>query len=265
MSRLRFALVAAVALALPLLAAENSFAQWRFGWGVDYTRYGSTDTYTYPFSSYNTYPLTSYYNTPYSTYPFSSYNTYPFSSYYNTPYSTYPFSSYNTYPFSSYYNTPYSTYYTDNYPYTYTSPYVYSYYPYSTGSVFYSAAAFSPTRSGYTSVSGTDSTGRSSSTQAFYPPNAQSNTPAMIEVRVPADAQIWFDGKSTSLTGTERTFRSPPLQPGQYYSYEVKARWTENGKDIERTRKVRVHAGERVPINFMANEEEVGAPARSGS
>jgi uncharacterized protein (TIGR03000 family) len=104
-----------------------------------------------------------------------------------------------------------------------------------------------------------------STTQSFYPPDAQGNIPALINVQVPADAQVWFDGESTSQTGMERAFRSPPLRPGQDYSYEVKVHWTENGKDIERTRKVRIRAGERVFVNFMANEEGVGAPKQSGS
>jgi uncharacterized protein (TIGR03000 family) len=108
--------------------------------------------------------------------------------------------------------------------------------------------------SGNTYVSGMGPTGAYSPTQSFYPPNAQGNMPALIDVQVPADAQITFDGESTSQTGTERLFRSPPLPPGQDFSYEVKARWTENGKDIERTRKVRVRAGERMSVNFMANE-----------
>jgi uncharacterized protein (TIGR03000 family) len=226
MSRLRFALVAAVALALPLLAAENSFAQWRMGWGGGGWRGG-------------------YYGWGGG-----------WGGYYSPWYgSSYTYGS----PYSNYYTPPYTNYY----PYSYPS--AYSYYPYSYGRTLYSPTVYSPTMYGNTYVSGTGSTGGYSATQAFYPPNAQGNMPAIIDVRVPADAQIWFDGESTSQTGTERLFRSPPLQPGQDYSYEVKARWTENGQDVDRTRKVRIHAGERVSVNFMANEEGVGAPKQSGS
>lgn len=224
MSRLRFALVAAVALALPLLAAENSFAQWRHGWGG--RGYGG---------------------------------------YYDGWRGSYGWGGNYSPWYGSYYTPRYGTSYTYGYPYSYAYPYSYSYYPYYSGSMYYSPTVYYPTMSSNTYVSGMGSPGASTTTQSFYPPDSQGNMPALIEVHVPADAQVWFDGDSTSQTGLERSFRSPPLQPGQDYSYEVKARWTENGKDIERTRKVRLHAGERVLVNFMANEEGLGAPKRSGS
>jgi uncharacterized protein (TIGR03000 family) len=237
MSRHRFALVALVALALPLLAAEQSFAQWRFGFGRGGWRGGYYDGWGYTSPWYG-----SYYSGYYSPW-YGSYNSYyPYSSNYTY---TYPYSSYYTYPSS----------YTYSYPYYYNSGYTLSpmVQTYST-----------PTTSSNAYVSGTNRAG--TATQSFYPPNAQGNQPAFIEVQVPADAQIWFDGESTSQGGTARSFRSPPLEQGQNYSYEVKARWNDNGKDIERTRKVRVRAGERVNVNFMANEEEgVGTPKQSGS
>jgi uncharacterized protein (TIGR03000 family) len=203
MSRLRFALVALVAVLLPLLAAEQSFAQWRFdrgGWRGGY--YEGWGSYSPWYGSYNGY------------YPYSPYH----------PYSTYG-----------------ST--------VYTAPYYY-------GSTYYSPSVYSssPTMYGNAFVSGTTASGANSTTQSFYPPNWRGDMPAFIDVQVPADAQIWFDGESTSQGGMERTFRSPPLAQGQNYSYEVKARWNENGKDMERTRKVGVHAGERVNVNLMANE-----------
>jgi uncharacterized protein (TIGR03000 family) len=71
-----------------------------------------------------------------------------------------------------------------------------------------------------------------------------------VDVRVPADAELWFEGQKTNQTGAERTFQSPPLEPGQKYVYDVRARWKENGKEVEQTRKVRVRAGERVTVDF---------------
>jgi uncharacterized protein (TIGR03000 family) len=224
MSRFRFALVAAAALALPLLAAEKGSAQMRQGWG------GRGHV--------------GYYNGWGGSYGWGGY----------TPW------------YGSNYTPWYGNAYTYSYPYTYSSPYAYSYYPYSYGSTYYSPTVYSsPTMYSNAYVSGTSPAGASSTTQSFYPPDAQGNMPALIEVQVPADAQVWFDDENTSQRGMERTFRSPALQPGQDYSYEVKARWTENGKDVERTRKVHIHAGERVSVNFMANEEGVGAPNRTGS
>jgi uncharacterized protein (TIGR03000 family) len=74
---------------------------------------------------------------------------------------------------------------------------------------------------------------------------------AMIAVRVPPNADIWFDGEKTNQKGTVRQFETPALDPGHDYSYEVRARWNENGRNVERTRHVTVHAGDRIGLNFM--------------
>jgi uncharacterized protein (TIGR03000 family) len=75
--------------------------------------------------------------------------------------------------------------------------------------------------------------------------------PAEIEVRVPAGAEIWFDGEKTTLTGSVRRFRSPPLEPGQRYAYDVKARWSEGGKEVEQTQHVPVTAGAVQKVTFQ--------------
>jgi uncharacterized protein (TIGR03000 family) len=74
---------------------------------------------------------------------------------------------------------------------------------------------------------------------------------AMIAVRVPPNADIWFDGQKTNQKGAVRQFETPALDPGHDYAYEVRARWNENGRNIERTRQVTVHAGDRIGLNFM--------------
>jgi uncharacterized protein (TIGR03000 family) len=77
---------------------------------------------------------------------------------------------------------------------------------------------------------------------------------AYVTVVVPVDAAVFFDGEATSLTGSTRTFVSPPLEQGKKYRYEVKARWTVNGKQVEQTRKVPVTAGARVRVDFLTPE-----------
>ena len=65
---------------------------------------------------------------------------------------------------------------------------------------------------------------------------APADTRAFIQVRVPAAAEIWFDGEKTSQTGSVRDFVSPALQTGRSFTYEIRARWTdEGGKVIEKT------------------------------
>lgn len=66
---------------------------------------------------------------------------------------------------------------------------------------------------------------------------------AGIRILVPADAEVFFDGEPTTQKGSERLFISPPLQAGKKYHYEIRARWKDNGKPVERTRRVAVSGG----------------------
>jgi uncharacterized protein (TIGR03000 family) len=91
----------------------------------------------------------------------------------------------------------------------------------------------------------------SSTVQSFYPPNGNGNREAILNIQVPADAEIWVEGEKTKQTGTNRTFRSPPLEPGKNYTYEVKVRWMEDGKPVEKTENVPVHAGEQSRVDFL--------------
>ncbi len=67
---------------------------------------------------------------------------------------------------------------------------------------------------------------------------------------VPANAEIWFDGAKTKQTGPSREFVSTPLAPDRSYTYHLRVRWTEDGRTIERTRRVPVRAGDRIRLDF---------------
>jgi uncharacterized protein (TIGR03000 family) len=74
---------------------------------------------------------------------------------------------------------------------------------------------------------------------------------AQIIVTVPdANAQVWVEGRLMSAMGKERTFVSPPLQPGITYRYEIRARWGDEQETVERTRRVPIRMGERVQVDF---------------
>jgi uncharacterized protein (TIGR03000 family) len=73
---------------------------------------------------------------------------------------------------------------------------------------------------------------------------------AVIDVNVPAGAEVWFDGEKTTQTGGTRAFRSPPLQPGTTYLYLVRAKWKDDGRDVDQMQTLPVHSGERVRITF---------------
>jgi uncharacterized protein (TIGR03000 family) len=81
---------------------------------------------------------------------------------------------------------------------------------------------------------------------------AQGGT-ARVRVTLPdADAQVWFEGQLTSQRGTQRGFVSPALESGREYLYDVRARWTQNGREVERTQTVRVRADGVVTVDFSA-------------
>ena len=70
---------------------------------------------------------------------------------------------------------------------------------------------------------------------------------------MPSDnAQVLFDGAPTHQLGTDRTFESPPLTPGQTYQYNIESRWTENGQKVDQKRTVTVTAGQTSVVDFTA-------------
>jgi len=86
-------------------------------------------------------------------------------------------------------------------------------------------------------------------------PRTEQNA-ALVNVRLPdPNAEVWIDGKKTQSKGTVREFESPPLDPGKNYTYEVKARWTENGKDREVTKTVPVRANGVATADFTASAD----------
>ena len=86
---------------------------------------------------------------------------------------------------------------------------------------------------------------------------------ASLEVMVPsADTELYFNGIKTQQTGLKRSFTTPELEPGKAYSYEVRARWMENGKEMEQTRTVVVQAGNQSIVAIFPGGKE-GLPPPS--
>jgi uncharacterized protein (TIGR03000 family) len=98
--------------------------------------------------------------------------------------------------------------------------------------------------------------------QSFYmPANTQSTT---VAVRVPPNAEVFFDGDATRQRGPERIYQSPPLEAGKDYRYEVKARWNENGKAVEQTRSIAVRAGGKTDVDFSRPESAPAPKSEKG-
>ncbi len=121
-------------------------------------------------------------------------------------------------------------------------PYVTDYY----GSTFYSALGFFstvPSTPSYTYGTPLDNTERVGPPLAGSPSDVAA--PATLTVRLPADAKLSIQGAPTTSTKNVRTFISPPLQPGKAYEYTLRATVTRDGKPVERTRTVKVRAGQQ--------------------
>jgi uncharacterized protein (TIGR03000 family) len=83
------------------------------------------------------------------------------------------------------------------------------------------------------------------------PMNQENGLAAVIDVKMPCFGELWVDDSQTEQLGTDRLFRSPPLEKGCEYIYMVKARWLDaEGKPVEQTQPVRVHCGERILVVF---------------
>lgn len=93
---------------------------------------------------------------------------------------------------------------------------------------------------------------RESAQNVKLPPMDQENgLAAVIDIKMPCFGELWVDNFPTQQLGTDRLFRSPPLEKGSEYIYVVKARWLDGeGRPVEQTQPVRVHSGQRVLVVF---------------
>ncbi|HTU23195.1 MAG TPA: TIGR03000 domain-containing protein [Gemmataceae bacterium] len=163
-----------------------------------------------------------------------------------------PFESYNYFGVASTAEFPYWA--TGIYPYYWESPYTWgsgSRYPsifgYPRRPGFYNPInpnyLIPPRAPGYT---------KASARNVQLPPmNQVTGLAAIIDIKMPCFGDLWVDGFAMEQLGTDRLFRSPPLEKGCEYVYTVKARWLDSeGKIVEQTQDVRVHSGERLLLIF---------------
>jgi uncharacterized protein (TIGR03000 family) len=95
--------------------------------------------------------------------------------------------------------------------------------------------------------------------------------PALIDVTVPADAALSFQGvPMTEETGALRQFQSPPLTSGRTYTYDVRATWKDqDGREVVRTRHLTVRAGDHLTVDLTrgtmprASDEETQPELRT--
>jgi uncharacterized protein (TIGR03000 family) len=73
---------------------------------------------------------------------------------------------------------------------------------------------------------------------------------ATVTIVSPADAMVYVDNVATTLTGAQRTFDTPKLQPGRQYYYTVKAEVVRDGRTRTETQRVVVEAGKHTTVQF---------------
>jgi len=104
-------------------------------------------------------------------------------------------------------------------------------------------------------------------TIAPIPPNSEASLSAQapvsdtarVHVHVPADAELSFQGVPMSTGGTDREFVTPALVAGRGYSYDVQASWMDNGQEVRRSKRIYVHAGDRVHVDLTEGESTLKA------
>jgi len=128
----------------------------------------------------------------------------------------------------------------------------YGYYPYGSTSVYpYADTSGYPYGSTYVAPDASLYDGyEEAEPYAEAPPAAAADRTVQVTVTVPPDAQVWFEGTKTNASGSIREYQSPPLTPGQRYTYTIRATWNQDGQPVTQEQKVTVTAGEHVNVTF---------------
>jgi uncharacterized protein (TIGR03000 family) len=80
--------------------------------------------------------------------------------------------------------------------------------------------------------------------------------PATLTIQFPPTSQMWMGGKAVDLDEPdEHVLTSPPLKPGAEYTFEVKLRWSRDGKTYEANRNVTLAAGAKSRLLIVSGEE----------
>jgi uncharacterized protein (TIGR03000 family) len=97
---------------------------------------------------------------------------------------------------------------------------------------------------------------------------AASTNRAQVEVKLPADARLFVDGRALSATGTARWFQTPALETGREFYYTVKVEAVRDGEKVSKTERVYVAANRTARVDFSdlgwetAKDAEPAAPAK---
>ena len=75
-----------------------------------------------------------------------------------------------------------------------------------------------------------------------------------LVIRLPAEAELSIGSQKMALTGAERRFESPALEPGDY-AYELTVTWKKEGAEVRQSKTVTCKPGQTVAVEFKAQAE----------
>jgi uncharacterized protein (TIGR03000 family) len=75
----------------------------------------------------------------------------------------------------------------------------------------------------------------------------------IVSIALPADAKLLFNGVAATGSGAVRTFKTPPLEAGRSYQYQLTAEVTRDGRVERATGTVTVRAGETASVTLAPN------------
>ena len=74
---------------------------------------------------------------------------------------------------------------------------------------------------------------------------------ARLALDVPKNAKVWLAGNPVDTTVRPVVLQSRVLGPGQTFTFDVRVTWPEGDKMEERTKAIRVDAGNRASITYF--------------
>ncbi len=88
------------------------------------------------------------------------------------------------------------------------------------------------------------------STSSMRRPREQTGIRARVVVELPADARLYVDEQLVATTAGRQVLRTPPLQPGQTYFYDMRLEVVRDGKTSTETRQLTLRPGDEVAASF---------------
>jgi uncharacterized protein (TIGR03000 family) len=73
---------------------------------------------------------------------------------------------------------------------------------------------------------------------------ARGENRVMLNIQAPAGANLWISDVFVGQGGSSRQFVSPPLENGRTYTYDIKARWMQDGREMTSTRTLEFQGGQ---------------------